>query len=177
MANYSFTVKRYKAYFNGSEIVTGLADVTTPKVTFPKATISGAGIAGQITAPIIGMPELGPATLTFHAPGADFYSNFGGGPVTIRFASAIYTYKSGSGTGTTPTLPTTPTVPEIIVLTGLPQEIDPGRRESSNKASCTLSFDTSYLYIMMGGVEYIECDPINGVCRLNGTDVNANDGI
>jgi phage tail tube protein FII len=176
MPNYSFTVKRYKAYLNGNPIATGLADAVTPKLTNPKAEISGAGVI-PFDVPISGMPKMGAATLTFHSPGSDFYSLFSGGAATIRLASAIYTYQSGANNGATPTLPSTPTVPEIIVMTGLPDELDPGRRESGNKATCTVQLLPSYLYIEMGGVEYVEVDPINGVCRLLGVDVNAQDGI
>jgi P2 family phage contractile tail tube protein len=178
MANYSFTVKRYKVYFNGTEISSGVSDVVTPKVTFPKATIGGAGIAGELSMPILGMPSISPATINWHGPSTDFYGIFTGGPATIKFSSAIYQYNStGVSNGQTPNLPTLATVPEIIVMTCFPDEIDPGRREASNKAAGSQQFSVSYLYLELGGKEYLELDPMSGVCRLNGVDVNANDGI
>jgi len=178
MANYSFTVKRYKVKFNGTEIKSGISDVITSKVTFPKATIGGAGIAGELSMPILGMPTLGPATINWHGPSSDFYGIFSGGPATITFASAIYQYNAPSvSSGDSPTLPTLATVPEIITMTCFPDEIDPGRREASNKAAGSQQFSVSYLFLQLGGKEYLEIDPMNGVCRLNGVDVNANDGI
>ena len=174
MANYSFTVKRYNVYFNGSKIQSGVADVVTPKITFPKATIDGAGIAGQLSLPITGMPTMSASTITWHAPSQQMYQTFSGASFAVSLQSAIYQY---SNAGTSGSVPALTTVPEIIEMVLIADELDPGRRESSNKATATVSYSPLYLMLQMGGQTYVEIDPMNGVCILNGQDVNANDGI
>jgi uncharacterized protein len=174
MSNYSFTVKRYKVYFNGSQVQSGVADVVTPKITFPKVTIDGAGIAGQLSVPVSGMPTMSATTITWHAPSQQMYSTFSGVSFSVSLQSSIFQYNNN---GTSGSLPALTTVPEIIEMVCVADEVDPGRREASNKATASVAYSPLYLMIQMGGQTYVEVDPMNGVCILNGVDVNSGDGI
>jgi P2 family phage contractile tail tube protein len=171
--NYSFTVKRWNVQFNGTK-QNGIADIVTPKITFPKVSVAGAGIIGAPNLPVIGMPDIGPTTITWHAPSQDVYQAFSGQAMSITCKSAILTYANAGSTGSAPSYSTQP---EIIQMTCFSDELDPGRRESSNKATVTQSWSVTYLLITMNGKTYHEIDPFSGTCILNGVDVNANDGI
>ena len=157
-------VAKFNAYSNGIKLgVTGKVD--TPEFKMKTSTMSGAGVGGEIDSPTIGQFESLEAKLKFntlYSSATDLMNPLNTVNLTLRASQQVYDKQGGYNFKGL-----------RVVEIGRVKKFNPGKVEKGEAMEATVTLELTYLMIEVDGQQLLEVDKLNGIYKVNGTDMLA----
>lgn len=158
-------INDFNCYLDDVTMIGSGSSLDLPEVTMKSSTITGVGIAGELDSPSIGQFESLEQEISFNC----LYSSFVGmlSPLstvnlTIRAAQQVYDKEGGyvfKGLR--------------IVEKGRVKKFKPGKVEKGEAMEASITLEVTYILIENDGELLVEIDKLNGVYKVNGTDMLA----
>ena len=157
-------INEYNAYLDGTKMIGVAASVTLPEVNMKTSTVSGVGVNGELDSPTIGQFESMEQEIQFntlYSSAMDMLSPLSTVNLTLRASQQVYDKQGGYN------------------FKGL-RVVEIGRVRSSTPArwkrrghGATVTLELTYLMIEVDGQQLLEVDKLNGIYKVNGTDMLA----
>lgn len=161
MGRFSETIINFACYENGKEYV-GHVDATLPEIAALTQEISGAGISGNLESVIIGHYAAMSMSINFRTVTNSAVRLMV--PRAHKLCLMGAQQESDAATG------------KLIikkvkhVVRAFPKKFSPGKLAAASPADASGEFAVSYYALYIDGVQKIEIDPINFICKVNGKD-------
>lgn len=155
----------FNVYNNDGDLVAGCSSVTMPGIEYLTETYSGAGILGEIDDPALGIVK----SLTVGLKYTDFYTDNialvepKAQTITIRGAKQV---NSGDTHDSS-------VVGFNLTFKGKPKTSALGSLETGKAASNDVTYEVTYLKLVINGNTIVEIDKYNWTVNINGTDYTA----
>lgn len=150
------------AVYNETGKFLGTASIDLPQLQAMADTVSGAGIAGEVESPVLG--QFQSMTTTFHwraiEPEAVALCEQRGHMVDCRASQQV----TETATGQVSTMP----VRATMVIN--PKSFNMGTLQPGAATDSEQEFEVTYIKLFVDGIEKLEIDKYNFVCRINGQD-------
>ena len=162
MAELPSLLVNFRVYDGGSNDMIGVADVELPKMEAMTETLKGAGVAGEIDMPVIGHYSSMETKLSFRTvdKNALKLSANKGQQLDIRGAQEVYDKAACE----------MKVVPVKLVVKGMPKSTELGKFEMGAGTDSSLTLETMYLKLTIGGKVKAEIDKLNYIATIDGTD-------
>lgn len=154
-------LKNFLAY-NEDDQILGVTEVTLPNLAYITETIAGAGIAGSYDSPTVGHFQSLTLTLNFRALGNDVLNLISPSMTLLTLRGSVQIYD--------PALRRQVEKQLTIVTDAMPKEFNLGNMTPATAMGASSNQELTYVKLMLDGVEWLEIDKINYICRINGTD-------
>jgi P2 family phage contractile tail tube protein len=153
--------------YNGKNKIVGLTgEVSLPDFEAVTETISGAGILGEIDTTIAGRYGSMEQEIPFRCIDEDFFKLISPTQrVELTLRGAIQYNKKSDGS--------TDYMGMRVVYRGRCKKISLGTVKQGGPMDSSITIELTYILIEMDGRKKIELDKINGVFKVNGTDLLA----
>jgi len=151
----------YMVYLDGDKLL-GTAGVELPSLDAMNEKVSGAGIAGEVEAPVLGHYAAMGLTINWRTITTNLAVLSAPEAHALTFRGSQQVYDSSAGTFST--------VPVKVVVKATPKKTSFGKLAIAGQTDSKNEFELSYLKVYVDGVEIIEIDKYNFICRINGTD-------
>lgn len=153
--------------YNAKNKIVGLTgEVSLPDFEAVTETISGAGILGEIETTIAGRYGSMEQEIPFRCIDEDFFKLISPTQrVELTLRGAIQYNKKSDGS--------TDYMGMRVVYRGRCKKISLGTVKQGGPMDSSITIETTYILIEMDGKKKIELDKINGVFKVNGTDLLA----
>ena len=163
----------FRCYGEGGRELLGLVDAELPTLEAMSETISGAGIAGELDSPTLG--HYAPMSLTLKwrvtEPGALRLAAPKAHAIELR--GAIQRWDASLGESSVRKLK--------VVVRAIPKSAPLGTLSAGGAQEPSAEFSVRYLKVFIDGRAYLEIDPVNSICVIDGVDyladVNAALGV
>ena len=155
----------FRVYKEGGSDVIGIATVDLPEINGMTEDVSGAGIAGQLSTPTLGHFESMKLTLNFRTLTTDMIVLAQQKGQAIECRGSIQVYD--------PATSSYKTVGVRVVGRGVPITFKPGKLEPTKMMDASLEIELHYFKLAMAGVELVEIDKYNFICKMGGDDILA----
>lgn len=152
----------FRIYKDGTDDMTGVADIELPSFESMKETVKGAGIAGEYESPTLGHFGSLKITLNWRTVEKNFMQLMKQQAQRLDCRGAFQDYDAGEGIYKTRAV--------RIVIQGPPISGKLGKYESAGNVGGSTEFEVFYIKITIDGKEYIELDKLNFICRIDGVD-------
>lgn len=152
----------FRVYDMDSNDLLGVGDVELPKLDAMTETLKGAGVAGEIDMPVIGHYSAMETKLNFRTVDkhALAISATKGQKLDIRGAQEVFDKAANE----------VKIVPVKLIVKGLPKSTELGKFEMGAGTDSSLTIETMYLKLMIGGETKAEIDKLSYIANINGTD-------
>ena len=153
------------AYLDGTKMIGVAASVTLPEVNMQSSTVSGVGVSGEIDSPTIGQFESMEQEIQFntlYSSAMDMLSPLSTVNLTFRAAQQVYDKTGGYNFKGL-----------RVVEMGRVKSFNPGKIEKGEAMEATVTLELTYIMVEVDGVQLLEVDKLNGVYKVNGTDMLA----
>lgn len=161
MGRFSETLVNYACYENGKDYV-GHADVTLPELVALTQELSGAGIAGNIESVIIGHYSAMSMSINFRTVTHSAVRLME--PRMHKLSLMAAQQESDAATGRL-------LIKHVKhVVRARPKKYALGKLAPASAADASGEFAVSYYALYIDGVQKIEIDPINFICKVDGKD-------
>jgi P2 family phage contractile tail tube protein len=151
-----------KVYYAGSTELLGIANAELPSLEYITESISGLGIAGEMETPVIGHLKALPFKFTWNAPNKQAIALLTSMSHHMEVYGSIQHHDSGTGELISEAVK--------VVVRGMPKKVGIGKIEPAKKMESETELECSYIKIWLGGIEMLEVDKINFICRIMGHD-------
>ena len=155
----------FRVYKEGGSEVIGIATVDLPEINGMTEDVSGAGIAGQLSTPTLGHFESMKLALNFRTLTTDMIVLAQQKGQAIECRGSIQVYD--------PATSSYKTVGVRVVGRGVPITFKPGKLEPTKMMDASLEIELHYFKLAMAGVELVEIDKYNFICKMGGDDILA----
>jgi len=158
-------VNRYNVYNTGNKLL-GMGDeMTLPDFETASETITGAGILGEIEDPTVGYfgnQEIEIPFRVLNQEAADLLDQTKAVQLTVR-----------GSTQTLNSIGDIEFVPIRVVVGGRMSKFSPGKLKAGSPMDTKVTLTLLNILIEVAGKSVLELDKLNGVYKVNGTDVLA----
>ena len=152
-------INEYNAYLDGTKMIGVAASVTLPEVNMKTSAVSGVGVNGELDSPTIGQFESMEQEIQFntlYSSAMDMLSPLSTVNLTLRASQQVYDKQGGYN------------------FKGLRvKKFNPGKVEKGEAMEATVTLELTYLMIEVDGQQLLEVDKLNGIYKVNGTDMLA----
>lgn len=158
-------VNDYNVYQDGNKMIGLAAEVELPSIKMKTSTIEGVGVGGEIDSPTIGQFESLEAKLKFNTPyssATDLMNPLNTVNLTLRAAQQVYDKTGGYAFKGL-----------RIVMGGRVKEFNPGTVKKGDSMDAETTLELTYYMIEVDGEQVVEVDKLNGVYKVNGSDMLA----
>ena len=158
-------VNDYNVYQDGNKMIGLAAEVELPSIKMKTSTIEGVGVGGEIDSPTIGQFESLEAKLKFntlYSSATDLMNPLNTVNLTLRGASRCTTRPAAM-----------PLRRLRIVMGGRVKEFNPGTVKKGDAMDAETTLELTYYMIEVDGEQVVEVDKLNGVYKVNGSDMLA----
>ena len=158
-------VNNYNVYQDGNKMIGLAAEVELPSIKMKTSTIEGVGVGGEIDSPTIGQFESLEAKLKFntlYSSATDLMNPLNTVNLTLRAAQQVYDKTGGYAFKGL-----------RIVMGGRVKEVNPGTVKKGNAMDAETTLELTYYMIEVDGEQVVEVDKLNGVYKVNGSDMLA----
>ena len=158
-------INEYNAYLDGTKMIGVAASVTLPEVNMKTSTVSGVGVNGELDSPTIGQFESMEQEIQFntlYSSAADALRANQAVNLTLRASQQVYDKQGGYNFKGL-----------RVVEIGRVKKFNPGKVEKGEAMEATVTLELTYLMIEVDGQQLLEVDKLNGIYKVNGTDMLA----
>lgn len=158
-------VNDYNVYQDGNKMIGLAAEVELPSIKMKTSTIEGVGVGGEIDSPTIGQFESLEAKLKFntlYSSATDLMNPLNTVNLTLRAAQQVYDKTGGYAFKGL-----------RIVMGGRVKEFNPGTAKKGDAMDAETTLELTYYMIEVDGEQVVEVDKLNGVYKVNGSDMLA----
>ena len=158
-------VNDYNVYQDGNKMIGLAAEVELPSIKMKTSTIEGVGVGGEIDSPTIGQFESLEAKLKFntlYSSATDLMNPLNTVNLTLRAAQQVYDKTGGYAFKGL-----------RIVMGGRVKEFNPGTGKKGDALDAETTLELTYYMIEVDGEQVVEVDKLNGVYKVNGSDMLA----
>ena len=158
-------VNDYNVYQDGNKMIGLAAEVELPSIKMKTSTIEGVGVGGEIDSPTIGQFESLEAKLKFntlYSSATDLMNPLNTVNLTLRAAQQVYDKTGGYAFKGL-----------RIVMGGRVKEFNPGTVKKGDVMDAETTLELTYYMIEVDGEQVVEVDKLNGVYKVNGSDMLA----
>ena len=158
-------INEYNAYLDGTKMIGVAASVTLPEVNMKTSTVSGVGVNGELDSPTIGQFESMEQEIQFntlYSSAMDMLSPLSTVNLTLRASQQVYDKQGGYNFKGL-----------RVVEIGRVKKFNPGKVEKGEAMEATVTLELTYLMIEVDGQQLLEVDKLNGIYKVNGTDMLA----
>ena len=158
-------INEYNAYLDGTKMIGVAASVTLPEVNMKTSTVSGVGVNGELDSPTIGQFESMEQEIQFntlYSSAMDMLSPLSTVNLTLRAAQQVYDKTGGYAFKGL-----------RIVMGGRVKEFNPGTVKKGDAMDAETTLELTYYMIEVDGEQVVEVDKLNGVYKVNGSDMLA----
>ena len=158
-------INEYNAYLDGTKMIGVAASVTRPEVNMKTSTVSGVGVNGELDSPTIGQFESMEQEIQFnplYSSAIDMHSPLTPENLTLRASQQVYDKQGGYNFKGL-----------RVVEIGRVKKCNPGKVEKGEAMEATVTLELTYLMIEVDGQQLLEVDKLNGIYKVNGTDMLA----
>ena len=158
-------INDYNTYLDGDKMIGVAASVTLPTLKQKTNTVSGAGINGEIESVSVGQFESMEQEIQFntlYSSAADALRANSAVNLTFRAAQQIYDKTGGYAFKGL-----------RIVMGGRVKEFNPGTVKKGDAMDAETTLELTYYMIEVDGEQVVEVDKLNGVYKVNGSDMLA----
>lgn len=152
-------------YLGGDKMIGVTAELTLPEVKMKTGTVEGMGINGEIDSPTIGQFESMEQQVNFntlYSSAMDMLSPLKTVELTFRAAQQVYDRSDGYAFKSL-----------RVVERGRVKNFNPGKIKKSETMDASVTIELTYLLVEVDGITMIEIDKLNGVYKVNDTDMLA----
>jgi hypothetical protein len=152
-------------YTDGTKMVGAAASITLPEIVSKSSTVSGMGINGEVDSPTIGLFESIEQEIQFntlYSSCVDMLSPMSNVNLTIRAAQQVYDKTGGYAFKGL-----------RVVEMGRVKSFNPGKVEKGESMEASVKLELTYILVENDGSPLVEVDKLNGVYKVNGTDMLA----
>ena len=158
-------VNSFNVYIDGVKAIGTAPEITLPQITSETIDVSGSGILGKISAPNIGQFESMEQEIQFntlYSSAMDMLSPLSTVNLTLRASQQVYDKQGGYNFKGL-----------RVVEIGRVKKFNPGKVEKGEAMEATVTLELTYLMIEVDGQQLLEVDKLNGIYKVNGTDMLA----
>lgn len=158
-------VNDYNVYQDGNKMIGLAAEVELPSIKMKTSTIEGVGVGGEIDSPTIGQFESLEAKLKFntlYSSATDLMNPLNTVNLTLRAAQQVYDKTGGYAFKGL-----------RIVMGGRVKVFNPGTVKKGDAMDAETTLELTYYMIEVDGEQVVEVDKLNGVYKVNGSDMLA----
>ena len=158
-------INEYNAYLDGTKMIGVAASVTLPEVNMKTSTVSGVGVNGELDSPTIGQFESMEQEIQFntlYSSAMDMLSPLSTVNLTLRASQQVYDKQGGYNFKGL-----------RVVEIGRVKKFNPDKVEKGEAMEATVTLELTYLMIEVDGQQLLEVDKLNGIYKVNGTDMLA----
>lgn len=158
-------VNDYNVYQDGNKMIGLAAEVELPSIKMKTSTIEGVGVGGEIDSPTIGQFESLETKLKFntlYSSATDLMNPLNTVNLTLRAAQQVYDKTGGYAFKGL-----------RIVMGGRVKEFNPGTVKKGDAMDAETRLELTYYMIEVDGEQVVEVDKLNGVYKVNGSDMLA----
>ena len=145
-------INEYNAYLDGTKMIGVAASVTLPEVNMKTSTVSGQFESME--------QEIQFNTL--YSSAMDMLSPLSTVNLTLRASQQVYDKQGGYNFKGL-----------RVVEIGRVKKFNPGKVEKGEAMEATVTLELTYLMIEVDGQQLLEVDKLNGIYKVNGTDMLA----
>ena len=160
--NVPAAINAAKVYVDGSNEVTGIAEVTLPELKFMVAEIEGFDIAGQIEEPIIGSTDVMDLVMKFSAINGDISNINDQQAHTFHLRAAQQHIDSATGNAVLKGLK--------VDIKGKVKEFKGGTVKAGEKTETEIVISCLAYKVTLDGKEIINIDKLGFKSSINGVD-------
>lgn len=153
------------AYLDGTRMIGVAASVDLPEVNMKTGTVEGFGVGGEIDSPTIGQWESFEQEVQFntlYSSAVDMLNPLTVVNLTFRAAQQVYDKTGGYAFKGL-----------RIVMGGRVKEFNPGTVKKGDAMDAETTLELTYYMIEVDGEQVVEVDKLNGVYKVNGSDMLA----
>ena len=154
----------FNMYSRGHKILGITGEVTLPNFESMTETVSGAGILGEYEAPVIGRYGAFDMEIPFRCLNETYFS-------MIDPSSATELNLRGAEQLNNTTDSATDYVGIRIVVRGRAKNLTLGKLKQGGTMDSSITIAVTYILVEMDGQTRLELDKINGIFKVNGTDL------
>ncbi len=151
----------FRVYEGGNNFI-GVVNAELPSLEAVTETVSGAGIAGEYDSPVIGHYQSMTLSLTWRTPTVKLLALAAPKVHQLDLRGAIQVNDSANGQYRP--------VPIRVAVNCTPKTTAPGSFEAGSPTDSSNEFEVTYMKIWYDGVEIIEIDKLNYICKIDGVD-------
>lgn len=140
----------------------GLADVELPTLEALSETIQGAGIAGEVESPTLGHFSAMSMTLKWRSQEIQGLKLAAQKAHALELRGAVQRWNGSTGEYETQILK--------YVTRAVPKSAPLGTLAPSSLQEPSAEFSVRYLKVFVDGKAYLEVDPLNYICLIDGVD-------
>ena len=158
-------INDYNVYLDGEKMIGVAASATRPQVRMQTSNVEGVGIGGVLESPVIGQFESMEQEIQFntlYSSAMDMLNPLSVVNLTFRAAQQVYDKTGGYNFKGL-----------RVVEMGRVKTFNPGRIQKGEGMEATVTMELTYLLIENDGAPMVEVDKLNGVYKVNGTDMLA----
>ena len=158
-------INDYNVYLDGTKMIGVAASATLPEVNMKTSTVSGVGVNGELDSPTIGQFESMEQEIQFntlYSSAMDMLNPLSVVNLTFRAAQQVYDKTGGYAFKGL-----------RIVMGGRVKEFNPGTVKKGDAMDAETTLELTYYMIEVDGEQVVEVDKLNGVYKVNGSDMLA----
>lgn len=159
-------VNDFNVYLNGTKMIGVTNEVSLAELKNLTETVNGAGVLGQYDAPAIGHFDAINQEIPFRTLIGRYASLLNTGmsvDLTLRGAIQVINRSTGA----------TEYVGARLVYRGRSTSFKPGTMKQAAQMGASVTISSVYVLVVVDNVNLFELDKVNGVYRVNGTDLLA----
>jgi len=152
-------------YLGGNKMIGVTAELTLPEVKMKTGTVEGMGINGEIDSPTIGQFESMEQEVNFntlYSSAMNMLSPLKTVELTFRAAQQVYDRSGGYVFKNL-----------RVVEQGRVKNFKPGKIKKGETMDASVTIELTYFLVEVDGIVMIEIDKLNGVYKVNDTDMLA----
>lgn len=153
-----------RVYREGTGLL-GVATVEMPDFEYLSESISGLGIMGEMDVPVTGHFKAMSLKLKWNSHQPEAMSLLAPQAHQLDIRGSIQELDAGSGTFMDKAIK--------VVVKAMPKKSGIGKFEPGKKMEPETELEIYYIKIWLGGVELVEVDKLNFICRLGASDMLA----
>ena len=148
--------------YRGTDELLGTATVTLPEIAYMTESMQGLGLAGPVETPVLGHFQNMTAKITWNTVNRNAVSLLMTESHQLNVRASVQRYDAGTGK-------LSPQAVKLVMNT-LPKKVGLGKTEPGKKMDSENELEVMYLKLWIGGMELLEIDKLNFVCRILGKD-------
>ncbi len=155
------TLINAKIYDEGKELM-GIGTVEFPDFEWITESVTGLGLAGELEIPVIGHFKSLVMSIKWNTVCAQSVKLMASKAHSLAIYGSIQDWDADNGTFA-------PTGVRVMVK-ATPKKSGVGKFEPGKKMEPATDFELTYVKMSIGGVEKVEIDKTNVICRIDGVD-------
>ena len=155
-------VSNFRCYDEDVQELLGTVDIELPNIEYLTETIQGAGIAGEIETIVVGHMKAMSTKISFRNLTHKSFSLLKPDGVNLTIRGALQC--------TVPSTGKKVHLPLVVRIKGVAKKNGLGKLQAAKPMDSDSELSVTYLKITLDGVEKVEIDQYNFICKIDGVD-------